>query len=183
MCSYETQGWLERRTVTRLLPQYVGKEGQPFEEDPESLDDDWERQHVVATDDRLWDLARVVLGDLPREQVARELGVSARTVTEWVAGRARPDDMIAAIRYAVEVASERLRDSLDHGTTADRILTTYQGWRSGVMDTLGAILGDMTVSAINRTFAVKARDAKRLQRGEIRVRLDTALRMLAKIGA
>lgn len=107
------------------------KEGQPFDEDPERVGgEDWEARHVVSTDDRLWELARVVLGDLPREHVARELGVSDRTVKEWVIGRSKPTDAIVAIHYAVKVARERLEGSLDDSATPRRILSAYREWRA-----------------------------------------------------
>jgi hypothetical protein len=122
-----------------------------------------------------------VLGDLPREQVANELRVSARSTKEGASGRARSDDVVSAIRFAVEISRRRLGDSLDHGATPERILTAYHHWRGAILETLTAHFREMTVSAISKQLGGKASDAKRLQRGQIGVRLDTALKMIARL--
>jgi hypothetical protein len=54
-----------------------------------------------------------------------------------------------------------LPDSLGCGATLEVNLLAYQAWRAHILERLAKVVGEMSVSAINRAFGVEARAAER----------------------
>jgi hypothetical protein len=93
VCEEETTGVLRRRPVTMLSITHIGKETNEIRNISANAGLDDDSPIAYDSSDAFWfDVVLPVIRFLPRDEVARQLEVTRRTVERWIAGEVKPSE-------------------------------------------------------------------------------------------